>query len=499
MNIIKSDIVSLHGAAISMIGGRPENQDDMVYLDTPLGFLVVVCDGMGGGPGGKTASHIVKHEIAETICECSPQTPRDHALKMAAARAHQALEDKMRENSSLNGMGSTFIAVLLNSQSAVIAHAGDSRFYRLHGKSCLFRTQDHSLVAELVRKKVMTEEDARLSPQANVITRGLGSTNNHVPEIDEIPYKKGDRFVLCTDGVWGTMPHRELTNIFTQPKDLQQLLTDLSIQVDNIGFSKGGGHDNHTIAMLELEKDSQLRDYRPWKKWAIISSLAVLIVVVVCGCLWSFINSKEQKEYSTSQLEISTPPEVPSSNNNDYQYSTKNETEQVEKDAVQKVREGDNETVANESNKPILDSLYNRLSTQMRKKGSNSDSLSNKKGGQKKIVNANPIETTQKIINRYDSAKAVGEKTIEDAQKKLKAKRAEIIELFAILIERTKNSKNHQAVAKIGNAVDALYSWDIAKEPDSKSKLYVPTAKAKGLMDKQIKRLKDLKNKLEKE
>ena len=245
MNIIKSDIVSLHGAAISMIGGRPENQDDMGYLDTPLGFLIVVCDGMGGGPGGKTASYIVKNEIAGAILECSPQTPRDHALKMAAARAHQALEDKMKDDSSLSGMGSTFVAVLLNSQSAVIAHSGDSRCYRLHGKKCLFRTQDHSLVAELVRKKVMTEEDARQSPQANVITRGLGSTNNHVPEIDDIPYKKGDRFVLCTDGIWGAMQHQKLLNVLTRQKDIQKLLSDLSTQVDKIGFTKGGGHDNH--------------------------------------------------------------------------------------------------------------------------------------------------------------------------------------------------------------------------------------------------------------
>ena len=305
MIIIKSDIVSLHGAAISKIGGRPENQDDMAYLDTPLGFLIVVCDGMGGGPGGKTASYIVKQEIAEVLFNCPPQTPRDYALKKAAARAHQSLEEKMMENPALCGMGATFVAALINSQSAVIAHAGDSRLYRLHGKKCLFRTRDHSLVSELVRKKVMTEEDARRSPQANVITRGLGSTNNHVPEIDEIPFKKGDRFVLCTDGIWGAMEHLELLKIFTQPKDIQQLLTELSARVDRIGFSKGGGHDNHTIAMFELENDSLMKDKMTWKKlFVIILALTLSLCLIIIG-IWTILNWDEIKPGAGSQTNSS--------------------------------------------------------------------------------------------------------------------------------------------------------------------------------------------------
>ena len=513
MNIIKSDIVSLHGAAISMIGGRPENQDDMGYLDTPLGFLIVVCDGMGGGPGGKTASYIVKNEIAGAILECSPQTPRDHALKMAAARAHQALEDKMKDDSSLSGMGSTFVAVLLNSQSAVIAHSGDSRCYRLHGKKCLFRTQDHSLVAELVRKKVMTEEDARQSPQANVITRGLGSTNNHVPEIDDIPYKKGDRFVLCTDGIWGAMQHQKLLNVLTRQKDIQKLLSDLSTQVDKIGFTKGGGHDNHTIAMFELEKDSQLKENFSWKKWAMISLAAVLITVSICCCLWAILNSKEQKGHSTSQSVITAPSEVPSSSDNhNYEYSSKTEKEDNgDVDAEVNDRTGRENTNGNantdddrlpnlQESKLFNENARNKLLERMGRLDRDSDSIADQKNKkQKNIAAPNPTETAQKIINRYDSAKAVGGKTVEEARKKLEAKKAEIKELFVTLSNQTKNNKSHQAVERISNVVDALHSWDIAKEPDSKSKLYVPTSKAKGLMDKQIGRLKELKRSLEKE
>lgn len=514
MNIIKSDIVSLHGAAVSMIGGRPENQDDMGYLDTPLGFLIVVCDGMGGGPGGKTASYIVKHEIAETILECSPQTPRDHALKMAAAHAHQALEDKMRENPALSGMGSTFVAVLLNAQSAVIAHSGDSRCYRLHGKKCLFRTQDHSLVAELVKKKVMTEEDARQSPQANVITRGLGSTNNHVPEIDEIPYKKGDRFVLCTDGVWGSMQHQKLLNELTQPKNIQELLSDLSTQVDKIGFSKGGGHDNHTIAFFELEKDSQLKENNSWNKWVMISSAAVLVAVLVGCCLWAILNSKEQTVHSTSQSVVSVSSGVPSlSGNLNYRYPTKTddaednrvmdnkERENTEKENVSSSDTNDEDRQQNLSVRKLFnEDARNKLLERMGRLGRDSESIANQKTKKQYIKSApNPTETAQKIINRYDSAKAVRGKTIDEAKKNLATKKTEIKKLFVTLVEQTKNSKSHKMVERISNAVDALHAWDIAKKPDRKSKLYVPTAKAQTHMDNQIERLKQLMKNLEKE
>ena len=514
MDIIKSNIVSLHGAAISMIGGRPENQDDMGYLDTPLGFLIVVCDGMGGGPGGKTASYIVKHEIAETILECSPQTSREHALKMAASRAHQALEDKMKEDPALSGMGSTFVAVLINEQSAVVAHSGDSRCYRLHGKKCLFRTQDHSLVAELVKKKVMTEEDARQSPQANVITRGLGSTNNHVPELDETPYKKGDRFVLCTDGIWGAMRHQKLLSELTQPKDIQILLSDLSLQVDKIGFTKGGGHDNHTIAMFELEKTSQLKERFSWKKWAMIFSIA-LIIIFIC-CLWNILGSKEQKRRSTSQSELSVQPSNPSSSENpQYRYSTNSENIGDDNGSDTKVcdntevenpngnKNTDNEKLENASGSNFNEDARKILQEQMGIIDKDSDSSTNQKSNKQQSIKAtaNSTETTQKIINKYDSAKAVRGNTIEDAQKKIKAKRAEIKELFATLsnLTKDKNNKTRQTVERISNVVDAQYSWDIAKEPDSKSKLYVPTVKAKRQMEKQIERLKELKEIIGKE
>ena len=223
LNEITSRQISLQGVASSMQGGRTENQDDWGFADTPLGFVLVVCDGMGGGPGGKTASYLAKNEFVAALQACNSQSSPVDAVKMAVSRANDALYRKMDETPSLRGMGSTLVAVLISPKSAIVVHLGDSRCYRISNKRIAFRTGDHSLVGELVRSKALTEEQARTSPQSNVIMRGLGNTSNHVPEIEEIPYRKGDRFFLCTDGVWGIMPHDQLKQRLTSEQALSAL------------------------------------------------------------------------------------------------------------------------------------------------------------------------------------------------------------------------------------------------------------------------------------
>ncbi len=305
MNIIKSDTIALHGAANSMQGGRQENQDDYGFIDTPLGFLLIICDGMGGGPGGKTASHIVKREIATALCQCYATISRERALKMAVAKAEEALENKVKEVPQLSGMGSTFVAILINSHSAMIAHAGDSRCYCLRGKKVRYKSADHSLVAELVRSKALTEEEARVSPQSNIITRGLGNVSNHVPDIDEIPYKKGDRFVLCTDGVWGIMPHKDLLDRLSTDADIGNLVSNISEEIDKVGFAKGGNHDNHTLAIFDIDVDSEMVDTTARNRMiAILGGCAILLAAIVIILLSSdkireFYNHKNTTEDNT--------------------------------------------------------------------------------------------------------------------------------------------------------------------------------------------------------
>lgn len=299
MSEIISHAISLSGFAISNQGGRKENQDDWGYADTPLGFLLVICDGMGGGPGGKTASGIVKKELISSLMSSSPQNSRVDAIKKAVSQANDALDYEATQNPSLKGMGSTMVAILINDQSAIVAHLGDSRCYRISKGKIAFRTIDHSLVGELVQNKAMTEEQARLSPQSNVITRGLGCTDNHVCDIKEVQYKRGDRFVLCTDGVWGIMPHNQLISRLTSQQDVGSLVNNLSSEVDKIGMDSGGDYDNHTLAIIEI-KDAPLHQngFNKYLNIILIAALILLsisiIVNIVCGYNLKDYRKKEQ-------------------------------------------------------------------------------------------------------------------------------------------------------------------------------------------------------------
>lgn len=123
------------GFAESRIGGRSENQDSYGSSDTPYGFVVTVCDGMGGGPGGKTASSIAVNEIINGIKEGNQDDTATNIIIKAIRRANLAIIDKGLESPSLRGMGSTCTVLLINKESAIVAHVGDSRVYQLRGRT----------------------------------------------------------------------------------------------------------------------------------------------------------------------------------------------------------------------------------------------------------------------------------------------------------------------------------------------------------------------------
>ena len=278
---IDKDCKGLFSAfAVSRIGGRSENQDSYAYRQTRRGFVVTVCDGMGGGPGGKTASSIAVNEIIVGIEEAPDEETSTNVLIKAVRRANMAICMTGDEHPELKGMGSTATVLLINEESAYIAHVGDSRVYQLRCGTKVFRTFDHSMVFELVSQKVITEEQARLSAQSNVITRALGIRPDVEVDVSEVPFLKGDRFVLCTDGIHGTMPEKQLLKLLTKRRvPLMSLTDDVATYVDNLGRSTGGGHDNLTMCILEPRINSKLKIKMSKKTRITMASLAVALLV----------------------------------------------------------------------------------------------------------------------------------------------------------------------------------------------------------------------------
>jgi len=277
----------------SRIGGRSENQDCAKWINTQFGLLVVVCDGMGGGPGGKTASTVtvdyIINEILQTDSSRNSLIACQNKIEKTIAQANEVIGHIVSEQPELSGMGTTIAAVLFHEDAAIVAHIGDSRVYKVRRlfspfsiPEKVFRTNDHSWVGELVRKGKLTEEQARLSANTNIITRAIGANSNSEPEIDIVPYEKGDRFVLCTDGIWGSMPEPELIKLFCDNHSLSTVIEKISNIVDLYGQRKGGNHDNHTIAIIQTKKKSIQKEKKNQKARIIILLFVTVILCLLC-------------------------------------------------------------------------------------------------------------------------------------------------------------------------------------------------------------------------
>ena len=294
-------------------GGRPENQDSCGFIDTPHGLMAIVCDGMGGGPAGRNASVLAVKIIAEYVCRDNKSENPEDILRNAIIQAHQVIIAEGNSHPELRGMGSTVVAVLFHQKAAIVAHVGDSRAYQFRGNHMVFRTQDHSMVADLVRKKELTEEQARLSSQTNLITKALGGKAECHPDINLLPYEKGDRFLLCTDGIWGALTEKELIKRASQTPSLAGAVDGIVLYVDEIGRQNGNNHDNLTMALFEAKKDSTIKVKMNRKAKNIIRALTALCVVslIIIGALVIKLAqpSPESKMLKQSELRIAEQSE----------------------------------------------------------------------------------------------------------------------------------------------------------------------------------------------
>lgn len=311
----------------SRIGGRKENQDSAGIKDTPLGYLVVVCDGMGGMQGGSTASQLAVQTILETVASADKQSNPSMTLIKAIRNANIAIIEEGQNNSELQGMGTTVTALLLTPYSAITAYVGDSRIYQLRDGKKVFRTFDHSMVFEMVKKKVISEEQARLSAQSNVILKALGINPDIEVETVERPYQKGDRFILCTDGFWGAMSEEDFIRHLSEKNPINKILESTANVIESIGRNSGSEYDNLTAAILEMNNNSILKEKMNKTAKIIITVLSILLIAsIALNVSYLTSNSSEKKTAVKENAGIS---EEPAAN------ETGRDTLKIEKDSIQ--------------------------------------------------------------------------------------------------------------------------------------------------------------------
>ena len=238
---------------------RSSNEDS--YCTRPDLGLYVVADGMGGHVAGEVASRVAVETIQTFIAETAgadknrtwpfpfePQISLEgNRLKAAFRLANRQIANAMADSADLRGMATTASAVLTGRTSACVGHVGDSRVYALREGALRQITDDHSWVEEQVRAGTMSATAARQHPWRNVVTRALSGGSD--PEIDivELSPEKGERFLLCSDGLSGVVPHETIAEILGAAEPLDTVC-DRLIAAAN----EGGGPDNITVLVLEV-------------------------------------------------------------------------------------------------------------------------------------------------------------------------------------------------------------------------------------------------------
>ncbi len=263
----KTDKNILHGETeksafygYTCIGGRSEDQDCLAYDNVHGRQIFAVCDGMGGHAGGCVASTTAAKALTDSLKRQAEIVSTKEAIISAVNEANTAVYKKSQEEPSLRGMGTTLTLLVVDNQAAYVTHIGDSRIYLLRKGRKKYRTFDHSQVFEQVAKGKMTEEEARVHPRANILSKAIGI----LPDVDfvvtKLDYKEKDRFVLCCDGIWNTQPEADIINMFSANDDLETTVMSTRSLVEKIGKENGGQHDNHTMIVVDMKANSEYRE-----------------------------------------------------------------------------------------------------------------------------------------------------------------------------------------------------------------------------------------------
>ncbi len=234
---------------LTSIGDREINQDFMAHIINETYALFVVADGLGGHQAGEKASRFFCQGLlrfADTYSKQMTQTPADTFSVWMTAAVNE-MKRLFAIDKSGDDAHTTCAILYLDDRRVVTAHCGDSRIYRMNPEQILWRTQDHSIPQHLLNEGKITEQEMALHPGQNQLTRSINILKAHEVDINLYPpMKKGETFLLCSDGFWEYVKQTELLHL-AQPdsgKDELTKLARLSI------FRAHGKSDNVTAQWL---------------------------------------------------------------------------------------------------------------------------------------------------------------------------------------------------------------------------------------------------------
>ena len=250
-----------HNEDAFVIGNLIESKET-IYLEIPIessvirnyGLLVCGADGMGGHNAGEVASdlalNLLSRQLMSTRKERFQADEVINILRNAIVFSHEALLEMSKGSTDYSGMGTTLAGLFFCKDTLYTFHAGDSRIYRLRNGGLLPLTKDHSLVQMLLNTGQISEEEALMHPQKNIITISLGGGDNKCePEItDKYGYFEDDTFLICSDGLTDMLDEESITAVLIDSASIQEKVSNLITRAN-----ERGGDDNITIILIKVE------------------------------------------------------------------------------------------------------------------------------------------------------------------------------------------------------------------------------------------------------
>lgn len=235
---------------------RDHNEDSFVIV--PEMGVAILADGMGGHLAGEVASAMAIDQVTQYLMDAlntrTGIAARDgtpdadvlvEAVKNANAAIHQASVDRPEQS----GMGTTIVAALFHDDRLTVAHVGDSRLYRYRDGQLTQITEDHSMVQELLRRGLISPEEARTSANRNLVTRALGVDPLVQVDVNEHQFQSGDLYLLCSDGLNDVLSDEDIVaTLARHDSDMEAATKNLIEEVN-----ARGGPDNVSIVMIRTD------------------------------------------------------------------------------------------------------------------------------------------------------------------------------------------------------------------------------------------------------
>lgn len=269
---LEGDVVQIVSGGVSDVGRVRTNNEDSFRIVEPLN-LFILSDGMGGEAHGEVASAMAA-ETVEKYCS-NPEAPKGDSgvtlhgaasdnwspqtkvLQNAVFQANFNIHQSAQKHPEQRGMGATLTTGWINGTKLSLAHVGDSRAYLLRTGALQQLTNDHSLVAEQVRRGILTPQQAEESEMQSVLLRALGANPEVEVEVDEIDLMARDVLLFCSDGLTRMVSEPEIAGKLqseTDPMTAAQKLVDLA--------NERGGLDNVTVIVARVQDES-----KGWFSW----------------------------------------------------------------------------------------------------------------------------------------------------------------------------------------------------------------------------------------